>query len=914
MTTLPTSDRAARLKKPKEKYCQRLIKLYDNIEFAGISVAGQETDKSAILSEIFVMPDVVEEVSRLDRPSMQEELPSKLSQSNDEQERELLRQQRELVFSENRSGKKCSARDLFSQTQSKKIVLLGAPGSGKTTLSIYFALILARNSPQSLGLSPDKDWLPILIRIRDWIRYPGKSIIDYLQQFVINTMSVSELPPGFFQHWLENGRALILLDGLDEVPEESRRYSVVEQITDFLAQYRQNTVIITSRPAGYRRDFFRTQEFPHYQLQPFDDRQIEQFINYWYDSRIPDPVEAARRKESLRQALTSNERVKLLARNPLLLNIIVLIHRYQARLPKERYKLYNSAIDTLLTAWDTNKEISGYKELHYLDLDDLRRLMEILAYWIHQQGSRGDKEGGTLIEREALIAKLTQEIELFKQIETCEAKDEANRFVNYIRDRTGLLNEQGRDVYAFVHKTFQEYLCAQEIDYQARDEGFEVILEHIDQYLHAPHWREVLLLLIAQQTPKKAAKAIRAILNYGSEYEQWLHRDLLFAGSCLVENPKNLRVADNKLPQEILQRLVELEASSENLVGGRVRQQVFQTLCSLYETDFEAQALQLLKSKGDRIDEQRLRKYQVALGEKEAVIANLLGRLEDEHSGVRSSAARVLGKLGSTSEPVVAALLGRLEDEDSGVRSSAAEALDKLGSASEPVVAALLGRLEDKDSSVRLYAAVALGKLGSTSEPVVAALLGRLEDEYYRVRYSAAEALGELGSASEPVVAALLGRLEDEDYWVLSFAAVALGKLGSASEPVIAALLGRLEDEDYWVRSSAARVLGKLGSASEPVVAALLGRLEDESSSVRSSAADALGKLGSASKQVVDALLGRLEDESSSVRSSAAEALGNLGKQSSEVLPAVVKWLQQHQDAKYIGSGIDVLWDLVAAE
>ncbi|MEB3340910.1 hypothetical protein [Okeania sp.] len=60
----------------------------------------------------------------------------------------------------------------------------------------------------------------------------------------------------------------------------------------------------------------------------------------------------------------------------------------------------------------------------------------------------------------------------------------------------------------------------------------------IRKYLHDSHWEEVLLLLIAEQKPKKVAKAMREILRRGSEYEEWLHRDLLFAGSCLAEEPK----------------------------------------------------------------------------------------------------------------------------------------------------------------------------------------------------------------------------------------------------------------------------------------------------------------------------------------------------------------------------------------
>ncbi len=89
-----------------------------------------------------------------------------------------------------------------------------------------------------------------------------------------------------------------------------------------------------------------------------------------------------RRKDSLRKALADNDRIKLLAQNPLILTIIALIHRYQGRLPRKRYELYDSAVKTILTKWDSNKEITSQTKLKYLDLDDLHRLMEQLDYWI----------------------------------------------------------------------------------------------------------------------------------------------------------------------------------------------------------------------------------------------------------------------------------------------------------------------------------------------------------------------------------------------------------------------------------------------------------------------------------------------------------------------------------------------------
>ncbi|MGD1804052.1 HEAT repeat domain-containing protein [Dapis sp. BLCC M126] len=952
----------------KQNYFEQLANWFDDVKFAGISVPGQEVEKSEKLANIFVMPDVLEDASTgggFERDLL-------LAGSGEKLERELL---------VNTTSRKFLASELLTQSRAQKFVILGAPGSGKTTLMSYFAVMLAQKQSQFLGLDTETDWLPILIRISDLARHPDKSILEYARIFAEKTMAVKTLPTGFFKHWLEDGRALILLDGLDEVAESSKRYDVVKRINNFLGKpFDTNRAIITSRPAGYQRDFFRTEEFAHYQMQRFDDQKISAFINNWYDSRFKDKAEAERRKETLQKALDDNDRIKLLARNPLLLTIIALIHRYQAVLPKERFRLYDKAVETLLTSWDANKELSSDGRLKYLGLDDLRRLMELLAYWVHTQGNIGD-EGGTLIEKDELIRQLRREIKRLKQVELYQAEEEAERFVDLIRERTGLLNEQGQDYYAFVHKTFQEYLCAEDIDYQADNEDdFEIVLGCIREHLHESHWEEVLLLLIAQQKPKKVAKAMRGILERGSEYEEWLHRDLLFAGSCLTEDPKGLRSVDGGLVREVLERLVELEVSSEDKVGKNVREQVKQIFCSLYETDFEAQVLEMLKERADLIDEERLLEYRGELGEKDEVTRELLALLQDENYDVRRRAALALGNLKNSSETVINSLLplledrhsdvcdsaafalsnlrnsseiatnsllAQLQDENYDVRWMAASALENLQNSSETVINSLLPLLQDRHSDVRWIAANTLGRLGNSSETVIKSLLPLLQDENSDVRRSAAEALGTLGNSSEIVINSLLVRLQDENYFVRGWAAIGLGKLNNSPGTLINCLLALFQDENSFVRGSAAIALGNLNNSSENVIKSLVARLKDENSDVRGMAAIALGNLNNSSETVINSLLVTLQDEDSYVCVNAAIALGNLnnssetvinsllvrfqdkdydvpwraaetlgklGKKSNNILPTIVQWIQQHQDSEYVGRGIDVLWYLVVGE
>ncbi|WP_199326875.1 NACHT domain-containing protein [Nostoc sp. FACHB-888] len=309
----------------KSNYLKQLLGYFDGIEFVGIKVKTKEEEKFAKLPQIFVMPNVVEQVEVRESIGLKLNLDLALEETANNQ------RQKNLLWEQQSSGKKFSAKELLKESTRNKFVVLGEPGIGKTTLMSYFAVILAEQQTEKLGLSADLELLPILIRIRDLGKASTKNLLEYVRNFA-NSIHIKELPKGFFEHWLEDGRALILLDGLDEIAKPSDRHEFVKIIHSFLRQYSQNRAIITSRPAGYNRGFFGTDEFPHYHLEKFDDSQIDLFIQQWYNSRLPNNLEKAQElQESLKKALATQERIKLLARNPLPLTIIALIHRYEAR-------------------------------------------------------------------------------------------------------------------------------------------------------------------------------------------------------------------------------------------------------------------------------------------------------------------------------------------------------------------------------------------------------------------------------------------------------------------------------------------------------------------------------------------------------------------------------------------------------
>ncbi|NEO12268.1 MULTISPECIES: HEAT repeat domain-containing protein [unclassified Moorena] len=826
----------------KENYFQQISHRIDHVKFAGMLVATQHGNHSLKLDQIFVMP----EVEVLHPPSSQRPVESRVFHPQvalpGKQWQPLPMQTVKKTLAQYLSAVKTWQ---VTSAKSRNVMLLGAPGSGKTTLMNYVAVMLAQKQPEAMGLAPDLDWLPILIDIRDWVEYSDISILDYARQFAEKTLLVKSLPKGFFEHWLEDGRTLILLDGLDQVTEPAKGEQVVGKINDFIQQFPNNWVIITCENSSYHNsnflwEFYRNEEFYPYQIQSFDDSQIEEFIQRWYYSQIQDKAEAQRLKESLSKVLYEHQQIRRLARNPLLLTIITLIHRYHFRLPLERYQLYDQAVDLLLTSWDNkpdiSPDISNNQKLKYLGLNDCRRLMERLGYWMNIQESKTEKEGRIVINRDELMAWFGREIKNLKQIQLYEAKAEAKRLVNLIRDsvaapkehRTGILTQQGLDGYAFIHKIFQDYLCAQEINYQAdNEENFEIILNHIQDYLHDSYWQDVLLLLIAQLKPKKAAKAIQEILNHDSQYESWLHRDLLFAATSLTENTQPLKIADNSLLQEILAALVTLAASDSRRVGYQIHQQVFQTLSDLNQTEIKLDLVQLLKDRANSQKDTQSQETQVKLEQNQlgqnqlwqnpTVLKTFLAGLQDNNDTVRHQVSDIL-----TSDRLTSDRLNKLDSPDyylttldntslpKNTQNSSLSTIARLDNTSESLVNTLLSWLKDDDATVRSEAALALGELGQVSELVVNSLLMRLNDKNSRVRYSSIWALGKLKQRGKTVVSALLTRLNDQNSRVRCLSASVLGKLDQPTQAVVSALVTSLKDQDSDLRCAAATALGQL--------------------------------------------------------------------------------------------------------
>lgn len=469
--------------------------------------------------------------------------------------------------------------------------LLGDPGSGKTTFASFLALCLAG---EILGLDHanlghlGEAWtqgalLPVRVVLRNFAAQlppdDEPQAGNVLWEHITAQMgqSLAGFAPLLRQQLLEEG-GLLLLDGLDEVPEaQKRRASVKQAVLDFRRQFPRVRILLTSRTYAYQRQAWRLPGFAEAVLAPFQPEQIDDFINKWYNHIAQTRKglhqdEAQGRATILKQAVRQNQHLRDLASRPLLLTLMASLHSWRGgSLPDDREQLYEESVELLLDIWERPKIVHNRAGKAVLQTESMaewlrapqsivRKALEALAFDVHA-GQR-ETTGAADIAEARLVEALLRA--------THDPDMRPARVVEYIRDRAGLLTNKGEAVYSFPHRTFQEYLAARHLT-EANFPGLLVQLVREEP----ERWREVLLLAaakVARGTPYAAWMLVNKLCPYpcdpergdvAGEADWWA---ALLAGQALVETEIH-EALDPALDQDNLATLAAVRSWLQTLVS-----------------------------------------------------------------------------------------------------------------------------------------------------------------------------------------------------------------------------------------------------------------------------------------------------------------------------------------------------------
>lgn len=391
-----------------------------------------------------------------------------------------------------------------------RMVLLGDPGAGKTTFINFLGYSICAKKWDNLPDWPDsaRNVVPVIISLRDFSSWlaskdeKSSSGVKTLWEYIKHDLEIRNLSfvAPHLESALQNGNALVLLDGLDEVSANKQDDITITSIIEaFSNRYKNSRYLITCRILSYNNPALQLpqNEFPTLTLATFTESQIEAFIHAWHNEiamKWNQPQHALEKLEQkLQNEVEKRNDLKRLANNPLLLTVMALVHTSDGELPEARTLLYERAIDILLWRWDQQKgKINGEEALMISmlrqvgrDRNDLLVRLAKLAYTAHQQLHNGDDtEGLNGITEKDLLKEL-------RELHPNNSWDWAEKVIEIMKLRTGLLVERTEGTFAFPHRTFQEYLAGVHL---ARQTNFsDKTLAHIT---NSDAWRIVALMAI----------------------------------------------------------------------------------------------------------------------------------------------------------------------------------------------------------------------------------------------------------------------------------------------------------------------------------------------------------------------------------------------------------------------------------
>lgn len=382
-------------------------------------------------------------------------------------------------------------------------MLLGEPGGGKTTALAFLSLALIEAQTEFLDIGEgsawarlqDEMWLetssritPIPIRVR--LKEVSQSLWDGVPEIrhgLLGTEECKRLIILLEEH-LQNGTALFLLDGLDEVPID-RLKVVLKLIRDTCSHFRRSRIVISCRTFDYQNDYSSYFDgFPNLTLQRFDLQAQEEFVDRWYSELVRTgrrtEIEAEVKRQNLMLVLREREELRELAQIPLLLALVALVHTEEGGLPSACALLYQRCIRLLLLRWRPTEGINAA-----LDEGRLLTLTTELGYLAHyEEQQKGKTFRGLSREQVRQVA-----MQFFDRgVKGEKARQRAEQLglsaAHRLLNSNGLLQQVSYNHYGFAHRTFQEFLAGQYLGVGSR---FQKALKHAAD----PYWRVALLLM-----------------------------------------------------------------------------------------------------------------------------------------------------------------------------------------------------------------------------------------------------------------------------------------------------------------------------------------------------------------------------------------------------------------------------------
>ncbi|PXA77593.1 hypothetical protein DMC25_23235 [Caulobacter sp. D4A] len=373
------------------------------------------------------------------------------------------------------------ATDAVKQPEAHRVIVLGAPGAGKSTLIdvLAYALSVDRRCPVHVRLG-DLD----VARSTDWWH-----AVSEIETLATNTdLDRGELIASLHRK-LVDGDAALYLDGLDEVSEEqtSQVIALVERLS---VEFPKSQIIITCRSADFeQRNISLHLKYTRLRLMPFSVSDMIDYVDKWYNQlqKLQHVSDAQARKRNLQDALRNSVELSQLASTPLILNLMALVHMSDGELARSRAILYHRTVSHLLSDKPHWRRAYGSVTISQ---SELQPLAAHVAYQIHlkEVDNPARRHGLSFEEIEEIVAAKMGVQQAGNTTAYKRSRERIGSVVQRLVDSNGLMVMVSRGRFGFSHRSLQEFLT-----------GLHILdladVDLIRGFAGRAHWREPLILM-----------------------------------------------------------------------------------------------------------------------------------------------------------------------------------------------------------------------------------------------------------------------------------------------------------------------------------------------------------------------------------------------------------------------------------
>jgi len=421
---------------------------------------------------------------------------------------------------------------------SQRLLISGDAGSGKTTLLQWITVTASKNQFTD-DLSDLNGSIPFVLPLR---RFSGAELPqpeNWLKH--ITPALAGTMPVGWVHSVLDEGRALVLVDGFDEVPAHQRADSL-DWLRSLETTFPDNYFVVTSRDVAVERSWQRGDDYRRIRLLPMEAEQITEFIEHWHaaakDSEhdVSKLEEITTGRQTLLAAIRDRQALQSLADSPLLCALICAMNlEGGAQLPSSRMELYETALQMLVNKRDRDRRV-GLPSLTEPNYAESSLVLESYALWL-QDNRVADS---SFEEFEARVGDVLPRLH--------RLRTDSDSLARFILERSGILREPIVGRVDFIHRTFLEFLAA-----RAAVQG-----KYIQKLIHSAdddYWREVVVLAAGHASPDEREELIRGLVERGRLKPEHKHVLYLVAVGCMETStelaPDLLRLLNECLAEVI---------------------------------------------------------------------------------------------------------------------------------------------------------------------------------------------------------------------------------------------------------------------------------------------------------------------------------------------------------------------------